>query len=930
MSEFKDAFEKQTSDFLEGQRKTQPPLYRDDLINSIFKTLKANTSVLLCGDSGVGKTSVLRGVARKLQDAAQQLREINTGSILVGARFLGDWQEKMQQIMAASNKAGAVLYFVDIWNINSVGASTNDPSAIFDFIREDLRKGRLTIVGEVLPDTLQELHKVPGFVELFEVVEVPPLTTPQIAGVLAERVGHMRLPLGDGEIKHILRLTDSFKARQKGPGAAIELLEQIKTYRQEKKSIREVEPLNKDFIDKVFSVYSGLPLFIISASHTKPVTEIRHWFRERIIGQQQAIEAVIESIALFKSGIRDPRQPIGTFLFVGPTGVGKTEMAKTLARFLFGSEQRLLRFDMSEYKDHNSYMQLLGSPHAPGEPARLLDPVKVQPFQVILFDEIEKAHPNTWDLLLQLLDEGRLSSPTGTTVSFRSTIIICTSNAGAEQVQRSPIGFNPSQQQAAPTTSSPVISLAALEQCFRPEILNRFQHIVTFQPLNELHMSEIARAEIGRIFQRDGISNRNLAVDIDDNIIGAVVDAGFDSRYGARALKRSVQRIVALPIAYYLMEHQVTPGSLLMLSHTNGRTIVRAAKTEASRQQQATEREQQAIARSVSNRQQLIDQQQSLQTEFDEIEKKLDRWALEQRLASFDASKESEDFWQHSQQAFDAILEAERDAGVLQRLDHLRYRLEELATSLDGPQNLHRLPDLAQRQQRLARSLERCRRELLQLGRQGDQDALLLLTPVGQPNLARDYYYQLLIGWISSMGRNYQLISEPQSAADSTMLLIQGPFALGYLREEAGLHRLRHDETSSTIRVGVAPYSGDELQVQFFEQIALKRMGCYGGRIRSLLQFAGVVTDKSKQQEGLVKTQRLVLKNKNSLNHNRELAKKIAHAMQSVYDSDDVVRRYDDKPFAVKDYKTGFTASRKEDFVADKFQTILEKRIDLI
>jgi ATP-dependent Clp protease ATP-binding subunit ClpC len=197
-------------------------------------------------------------------------------------------------------------------------------------------------------------------------------------------------------------------------------------YLDEKRAIGEDEPVTAAFIEKVFAVYTGLPRFVVSRHEVRPVTEIRDWFRSRIIGQRDAIEAIVQMITLFKAGLQDAHRPIGTFLFVGPTGVGKTELARALATYLFGSEKRLLRFDLSEFKDYHSFEMLIGDPKKPERPARLVDAVRAQPFQVVLLDEIEKAHGNIWDLLLQVLDDGRLTPAHGPAVSFRNTIVIAT------------------------------------------------------------------------------------------------------------------------------------------------------------------------------------------------------------------------------------------------------------------------------------------------------------------------------------------------------------------------------------------------------------------------------------------------------------------------------------------------------------------------
>ena len=536
-----------------------------------------------------------------------------------------------------------------------------------------------------------------------------------------------------------------------------------------------------------------------------------------------------------------------------------------------------------------------------------------------MFDEIEKAHPNIWDLLLQLLDEGRLSAPSGETVSFRSSMIICTSNVGAhtlpQQTGSFPMGFSAGDISAGHEDSqTPQISMSTLEQSFRPEILNRFQHIVTFHPLNPEHMGKIARAEVKRILQRDGITERNLAIALDDDVIDAVIESGFDSRYGARALKRSVQRIVALPIAYFLLEQKVTAGSLLMLGYSHGRTKVSTAKTEESIHQEHIEREQKALAKTAAEQEDLRVVQLKLTAEIAELEQAIGKNDLETRLRQLDQQKQSGSFWNNSRQAMSVILDIEKISRQLQRLDDLSYASDRLSTELNGALSTRTVSKIAAGQTKLEEKIARCLRELAIIGDAGDQDALIILSPVGNSAHARDLVFRIITGWATARNRQWHLYSEPVAENDDVILLIQGPYACGYLQQEAGLHRLRLADTSSTVKIRVAPWTGEEKAVNIVEQAGVKQTGCYGGRIRSCLQFecSGYLT----------------LRNNQNLNDNRELAGLIVHSLQFAVANDEVVRRYDEHPFAVKDYKTGFTSNRKDDISGEGFQRLLERRID--
>ncbi|HLM74604.1 MAG TPA: AAA family ATPase, partial [Polyangiaceae bacterium] len=551
--------------------------------------LDRDRSVLLVGPAGVGKTAVLHGVAKAMaaREVRDHLYEVSTALLLAGTRYIGEWQTKVLRVATAASELGAVLYITDLWNLPQVGRTSTNDNNMLDALRPFLESGRLTLAAEVTPETLRLMQRVPGFMRLFHPIEIHPLAPEKVDAALdlsAERAG-ARVDAGSRAC--LVKLTTRFLAARPQPGPALSLLAQVLDYQEQKRGIGELEPISPAFVERVFSIMTGLPPFVVSREVTMSASDVRAWFGERIVGQSEAISAVVEMIALFKAGLHDPSKPVGTFLFVGPTGVGKTELARALATFIFGSPQRLLRFDLSEFKDYSSFELLLGSPSDSTKPARLLDPVRAHPFQVVLFDELEKAHPNVWDLLLPLLDEGRLTAPGGDTVDFRSTVIIATSNVGAAEAQRPErsLGFGPSVSSAPQRSDAEGRSArmkGALEESFRPEFLNRFQHIILFHALSKEQMRLVARQEMARVLTREGISGRNLVVDVDDEAIDLVIEEGIDARFGARALKREIQRRLVLPLAMTLMEREVSPDSILKVTVKEGELRVRVLETEKS------------------------------------------------------------------------------------------------------------------------------------------------------------------------------------------------------------------------------------------------------------------------------------------------------------------------------------------------------------
>jgi len=899
-------------DLVEAARADELPIvdFREQEVERVRKVLEGKRSLIVTGPEGSGKTAVIHALALEMaRGAGGAIRELSTTMIMSGTKYLGEWQTRITQIAESCEQTGAILYITDVWNLPRVGRWSGGDENLFDALRPFLEGRRVLLIGEATSEVLPILQRERGFTSLFECVPVAPLDPTQVDEVVrrtAERAGL----IADGATRrNLVDLTSRFTPSRPQPGPALNLLRQVLDYQAQKRAIGEPEPITPEFVDKVFSIYCGLPLFVVSRTATRPAHEIRDWFRERIVGQVDAIDAVVEAIALFKAGLHDPNRPIGTFLFVGPTGVGKTELARALAEFLFGSTTRLLRFDLSEFKDYNSIATLIGDPENPKSEARLVDPVRSQPFQVVLLDELEKAHANVWDLLLPLLDEGRLTPPGGQAVSFRNTLLIATSNVGAAESGRS-VGFG-GDGGADPREGR---IRDALERVFRPELLNRFQHIAVFHPLSREQVRIIARHELRRVLLREGISARNLVVDIPDEVLDLVIDRGFDPRYGARALKRQLQSELVLPLAMTLMERRVDPGSILRVSARDGRIRVVVHDTEEAR---AARREAEPIRLAEGEkvgRGELRELVAAAAGRVEHLAGEVGEGQARLELDRLMALRHAPEFWSEADAAARAIREVDRLSARLARVDGLRARAESIAEAAGRAQLRREVQDVAHRLEQLDDTLESARREMVAMGAGGNEDALIEARPLGASGRpARDLVVGAYLAWAEARRHQIDWIRDPLADDEPAMFAVRGNHAFGYLALEAGLHRVRVGGAHGAVSVRVAAWAAPVGPVDFTGHRALKTTGQLGGKVRSRVECGGG----------------LVVQNGRTLAENRELAAELAASWRIAPPApDDIVRRIDTDPPLVRDLLTDTSSGRPDALSPARFHELLCRRID--
>ena len=517
--------------------------------------------VLLSGEPGVGKTARLHELARRIALGPQ-------GEPAAGARLLelslraflsrAGKEEEVGNSWNALVERLAVLPGVTIVALRE--ASLGLSPLLFGSLSDSLRSSSLRFVLETYPSGAQGFLDVEGglgdLLHLVTVLEPSPERARAILGqVAADLEAQLGMVIDPAACDLTLRLAKKYLLAQHEPARSVELLRGA----VEAARAGKAESLGTEEVLTRFCAVSQLPRFLVDDAIPLDLVETEAYFNERILGQPEAVKAVLRTLALLKAGLTDPRRPLGLFLCAGPTGVGKTHLARLLAEYVFGSAERLVRVNMADYAEEDDDSQLFGATwqpvreHRRGQLTRLLEG---KLFAVLLLDEFEKAHRSVHDRCLQLFDEGQFINAAGELVRCNNVLIIVTTNAGAEVYREGPLGF---------ATSSSETELAAeadrrLANTFRHELLNRFDAICHFRPLGKVEIRRIAQREVGRVLEREGIRIRGLDVEVAPEVIDLLVERGFSAQFGARFLQREIERTLTAPVAVEIVRRPLPPA----------------------------------------------------------------------------------------------------------------------------------------------------------------------------------------------------------------------------------------------------------------------------------------------------------------------------------------------------------------------------------
>ena len=574
--------------------KIGPAIAREREIRALARTLarsKKNNPLLL-GDAGVGKTAVVEGLAYAIYDGSappsllqRRIVQIEIGTLVAGTSLRGQFEERLIGILDEAKHAGNVILFIDeIHTIVGAGDTIDSNLDAANILKPALARGEVVCIGATTHEEYRRaIAQDPALdrrfrpIDIEEPNEADALTI--LSGQREKLEKHHGVTIRPESLEAAVRLSVRYMPDRRLPDKALDLLDEacarivIRTISPDEIDNRPMD-VRVDSIAAVLSDWTGIPISELTKDEKRRLTDIEKVLKQRVVGQDDAVHSVADAIRTARAGLGDPNRPIGVFLFLGPSGVGKTELARALAEFLFNSEDAMLRLDMSEFHDSHTVARLIGSPPGYKDNTRggqLTDGLRRRPYSVVLLDEVEKAAPEVFDIFLQVFDEGRLSDAHGHQVDARHAVFIMTSNIGTEEAGKS-LGF-----MAGPERTPDYGSY--LNRFFRPEFLNRLDEVITFRALTPPTLRNILNMQLGDLHKR--LAEQHLTLKLAESALERILEVGHDPVNGARPLRGAVERLLVRPLSAAIVEDRFAPGSTIVAHASDDGRLNFEAEAEA-------------------------------------------------------------------------------------------------------------------------------------------------------------------------------------------------------------------------------------------------------------------------------------------------------------------------------------------------------------